>query len=438
MMRLSPTRASYLIVVIAAFLLSQPVHGQDLLIKAKRVITMNGEVLEPGAVVISGGKIKAVGQSLDAGSTNTIEVNTLMPGLVNAYDQTGISGQETERTREVTPRLATADIINMQDREFFEQLSNGITTVNVCPGTDNVISGLSCAVKTAGTVPIKSKKASAGLDWHGKPIGPDSKLDWWGAPIVRDAANSGPTKTRVNRIISANTGLVIAACSDPASRNFSRSRPDSIYVRQPTNRMGVVWILRSTFHRAKTASDDNPNDELLRKALDGEQPIFAVSRTHYDITALLNVGEELGFKPVIVGGEESWKILDTLKDTKTRVVLGSIRPGSERGPERTRVSANNAGLLHRSGVEFCFSGNELLEQARFGVRFGLDPNAALEAITSAPAKILKIDNRVGSIAVGKDADLVAFSGDPLEFTSSVDWVMVNGQAAFRAKTKTKL
>jgi imidazolonepropionase-like amidohydrolase len=388
-------------IILSAFTLLVPAQStaQDLLIKAKRVITMNGDVLEPGEVLVSDGRIKAVGESLDADSADIIEVDTLMPGLVNAYDQTGISGQETERTREVTPRLATADIINMQDRAFFEQLSNGTTTINICPGTDNVISGLSCAVKTAGPVPLNSER----------------------------------TKTRGSRIISPNTGLVIAACSDPTSRNFSRQRPDSIYVRQPTNRMGVVWILRSTFHRAKTAGVDSPNDDLLRKAIDGEQPIFAVSRTHYDIRALLNIGEELGFAPVIVGGEESWRILDALKKTNTSVILGSIRPGSERGPERTRVSANNAGLLHRTGVVFCYSGSELLEQARFGVRFGLDPNAALAAITLTPAKILKIDNRVGSIAVGKDADLVALNGDPLEFTSSIEWVMVDGQTAFRSK-----
>ena len=307
-----------------------------------------------------------------------------MPGLVNAYGQTGISGQETERTREVTPRLSTVDIINLKDREFVEQLAEGTTTINVCPGTDNVISGLSCAIKTSGD-------------------------------------------DEESRIVESNTGLVIANCSDPASRNSSRSRPDSIYIRQPTNRMGVVWILRSTFHRAKTGEKETENDEILRKALAGEQPILAVSRTHYDIASLLRIGKEMGFKSIVVGGEESWKILDTLKDTKTQVILGSTRPGSQIGSERTRVSANNAGQLHQAGVEFCLSGDDLLNQARFAVRFGLEPDAALEAITSAPAKILKIDDKVGSIEVGKDADLVALNGDPLEFTSSVQWVMVNGE-----------
>lgn len=358
-------------------------HAEDVLIKAKRVVTVTGETYEPGAVLVSDGKITAVGASIDAGAAETIEVHTVMPGLINAYGQAGISGQETERTREVTPRLSTVDVIDLQDREFTEQLADGVTTINVCPGTDNVISGLSCAIKTTG-----------------------------------DSAA---------RIVASNTGLVIANCSDPASRNSSRSRPDSIYIRQPTNRMGVVWILRSTFHRAKTGANQTENDGILRKALDGEQPILAVSRTHYDISSLLTIGDELGFKAIVVGGEESWKILDTLKATKTQIILGSTRPGSQIGSERTRVTGNNASQLHQAGIEFCLSGDALLDQARFAVRFGLDQDEALKSITSSPAKILKIDDKVGSIEVGKHADLVAFNGDPLEFTSSVQWVMVNGK-----------
>ena len=89
-----------------------------------------------------------------------------------------------------------------------------------------------------------------------------------------------------------------------------------------------------------------------------------------------------------------------------------------------------AARLQEAGVTFCLSGGDLLEQARFAVRFGLTQEAAIAAITSSPAKILKLDDHVGTIATGKDADFVALDGNPLEFTTAVEWVMVNGVIQF--------
>ena len=364
-------------------------RADSTLIKAKHVVTMAGDTFSPGVVLVTDGKIAAVGTSADTGDARVVEVDTIMPGLINPYSQAGISGQETERTREVTPRLESFDIIDWQSRDFTELVASGVTTVSVSPGTDNVISGISCTVKTAGA--------------------------------------------EKDRMLVDRTGLVIAMCSDPASRNSSRQRPDSIYIRQPTNRMGVVWILRSTFHRALNSATPNENDKLIQQALQGQQPVISVSRTAYDVTTLLRIGKEFGFKPILVGGEECWKIRRTLAEAQTPVILGRIIPGRERGSERTRVSSNNAGILHEAGVPFCFSGSDLLDQARFAVRYGLDRDAALAALTTTPAKILKVENRVGKIAVGHDADLLGLNGDPLEFTSSVNLVMVNGRVELDVK-----
>jgi imidazolonepropionase-like amidohydrolase len=78
-------------------------------------------------------------------------------------------------------------------------------------------------------------------------------------------------------------------------------------------------------------------------------------------------------------------------------------------------------------VLFALSGGRLLEQAQFAVRFGLPVNVALESVTIAPAKILGLENRVGAVVPGRDADLVALSGEPLEVATSIRWVMVNGK-----------
>jgi imidazolonepropionase-like amidohydrolase len=88
---------------------------------------------------------------------------------------------------------------------------------------------------------------------------------------------------------------------------------------------------------------------------------------------------------------------------------------------------NVPGKLAEQGIEFCLAGENLLDQARFATRFGLDAKVALEAITLGPAKAIGQSERIGSIVIGKDADLVALSGEPLKPTSGVVWTMVDGK-----------
>jgi imidazolonepropionase-like amidohydrolase len=207
-------------------------------IQAEQLHLGTGEVLSPGSVAVRDGKIVEVGAAVEAGDANVISVHTLIPGLIDACSQAGLSGQSDERTDETTPDLQVIDVVDWTDRAFQEQVADGCTTVNVVPGTENVISGQSAVVKTSGT--------------------------------------------GENRVITDSSGLWLAMCRDPTSGNRSRSRPDSIYVRQPTNRMGVVWLLRSTFHAAGAESSAA---SPLNAVLDDKANAFCVSRTHYDIEA---------------------------------------------------------------------------------------------------------------------------------------------------------
>src|SRR5262249_61466755 len=120
---------------------------------------------------------------------------------------------------ERAPEYRVVPAVDCRARASREALSEGTTPLGLAPGTDGVIAGLACAVKTAGA--------------H-KPL-------------------------------AEETGLVLTMASDPATGNTSRSRPDSIYVRQPTNRMGVVWLLRSTFDKA--TREKSPELAVVRQAL---------------------------------------------------------------------------------------------------------------------------------------------------------------------------
>ncbi len=377
-------RLAIVVMAAAVALPGWAARAEDVLVRAPRVYTMTGPPLEPGAVLVSGGKIKQVGKDIAApegARVIDLKEGALMPGLVDAYSQEGVAGGPSELTREVSPEYRVLAAVDWKARAFREALDGGTTTLGLAPGTDGVFAGLSCVVKTAG------------------------EKD--GRVVVRDGA------------------LVITAASDPRDRNRARSRPDSIYVRQPTNRMGVIWILRSTFNRAR--EKDRPEFAAVRQALAGERRVLAVSRTEQDLVGLLRVAREFSFAPTVVGGEEAYKIADELARAKVPVILGPLQTEGVRGPESTEIIRNQAGALHRAGVTLALSGGNLLEQARFAARFGLPREKALEAVTVTPAKLLGIDKRVGTLAPGLDADLLALDGDPFEFTTRVAWVMADGR-----------
>ncbi len=99
------------------------------------------------------------------------------------------------------------------------------------------------------------------------------------------------------------------------------------------------------------------------------------------------------------------------------------------GPERTELKWNTIQSLADANIPVAIAGDQLLQQARFARRFGMDAEQALMAITSRPAEILGVGERVGRIQVGFDADLVAFRGEPLQATSAIQWVMIDGKTS---------
>ncbi len=360
----------------------------QILIRAKSIHTASGETIAPGQVLIAGGKIVAIGKEVQAqGGATEIEVDTLIPGLINAAGSTGLGNRAAEVSREITPDFATARSVDWSSRQFAEALDQGVTTIQILPETESVFSGFACVVKTAGEA----------------------------------------------RLIDGEKGVVIAICSDPASGNRSRSRPDSIYVRQPTNRMGVVWIVRNALHQAKNKGSilgvDPKTQHVLEKIVAGKMSVLSVSRMDYDIRSALELGGQYNFKPTIYGGDEVYRMLDTFKESGASLVYTALTTSSSRlrGSEGTELRWNVPGQMHEARIKFCLAGSNLLDQARFAVRYGLPTDQALMSITLHPAKILNLDKEIGSIEVGKQADLVALSGDPLKPTSRVEWTMLRGK-----------
>jgi imidazolonepropionase-like amidohydrolase len=368
------------VVLLLAF--APTAWADEIVVKAAKVYTAAGTPIAPGMVHIKDGKIVAVAASIDVpASAKLVDLGSgvLIPGLIDAHTSIGVEGGLAESTVEVSLSFRVLDAVDLSSRSFRQARADGVTTVSIVPGTDNVIAGLSCIVKTAGE--------------------------------------------KAKRVVKADHALVVTLASDPASGNNARNRPDSIYNRQPTNRMGVVWILRQEFGKAKAT---NGNGGLLGEALAGKRPVVCVSRADVDMTAAFRLRFEYPMTLTIAGGQEAYKLRAELVAAKVPVLLAPLTGTAGNGPEGTETVLNLAGTLHEAGIPIALTGGKLLDQARMAARFGLPKDAALAAITAAPAKLLGLDSRLGIIAAGRDADLVALSGDPFDLTSKVRWTMIDG------------
>jgi imidazolonepropionase-like amidohydrolase len=357
------------------------------------------EVLAPGVVVIEGGKVRSVGREIPTpapeGRVIDLPEGWATPGWIDAASTAGIAGSDAEEAREVTPCVRPLRVFDPRAREVRAALRNGVTAILLEPGSRNVVAGIASVVKTAP--------------------GPA------GAP----------------RVVAEAAALRVCFGSDPSSGNWpARGIPASVYARRPTTRMGVLAVLRDAWILGRNAGPDAADADLaaLARAAAGRIPIRAHARAEEDLRTVLRVERDLGFRPVVEGAHEGWRIADALAKAGVAAVVGPLAyPVSGRGPENTEPSMDNAGILHRAGVRIALTAggdaSGLRDQAALAVRWGLPREAALRAVTAEAAALCGAADRLGVLEPGRDADLVVFDGDPLEPASRVRWVVVDGTVA---------
>ncbi len=398
------------VLVAAPVSVSVPASAQDaLVITGARIERIAGAPIGSGTVVVAGGKIRGVGPSVAApNGARVIDAKgcVVTPGFIDADAGIGLT-RENEEIAEVMPEARVSDGIDTRDRGFRRRLRAGFTAAFVGPGSRAVIGGHGVVLKTTG----------------------------------RDLA-------RV--LVRDGTGLRVAMGGEPSSGNRSAkgSPSPSIYQRRPTTRMGIVFLLREALYdyRAWKAGRPPRGANVARlAALDpagsGAIPMRVHARTAVDLTAMLNVAAELDLPMRIVFDEatEAHAVVDMLARRKASVVLGPFYfyPRDRREmAEGANVALDNAACCHRAGIPLAFRTGGAMEprdlRASIGllVGYGLPASAALEALTLGAARMTGVADRLGSIEVGKDADLVIWEGDPLSPTTRVRAVIVDGQVEY--------
>ncbi|MEQ6377946.1 amidohydrolase [Bacillaceae bacterium S4-13-56] len=367
------------------------------LIKNVTIHPITSPVIAEGEVLIENKKIKQVGQNLSNEVDQVIDGQgfNLFPGFVDVhthlglYDEgTGWAGNDANETIEpMTPHIRALDGANPLDIAFHDALSHGVTAAHIMPGSANVIGGTTSVIKT-----------------YGQNI---SKM------IIREVA-----------------GLKLALGENP-KRIHSQSNNDSI------TRMGIMGMLREAFtHATNDQRPTNLRTKPLKKALAREIPVRIHAHRADDILSAVRLADEFNLDLRIEHCTEGHLIAEELSGRNLKVSVGPTFTRKSKVELKNKTWSTYKALTEH-GIEVSITTDHpytpiqyLNICAALATREGLDEQKALEGITILPAKNLGVDDRIGSIEEGKDADLVLWSGHPFEFRSRPIWTMVSGEIVF--------
>lgn len=385
-------RLVVLVLCVATFASAQEKRPALVAVRAGRIHTVSGGVIDHGVIVIQNGRIVDVraGVEIPQGAT-VIEADNevVIPGLVDAHVSLAELGRDSEET-------IASDVRAIDGYDFYatnrRQLSNGVTTAFLSPGSKRLVSGQGAVVKTAGRDP-EARTLAARL----------------GVRVSLGESPKNPPTLYVPPVPpSADHPLL------PARRQY------------PSSRMGEF--------------------AALRRAGIKQGPLFVQAHNEDDLVKAVLFAGELGMNLVLIDAEEAPRVADLLVERKIPVLFNAAYAPGRRDPTdssrpalEATGSLEGAAALAKAGVRFALlppedpGGRDLLFLAAAAVRNGLEEKAALAAVTLSPAEILGISHRVGSIAKGKDADLVFLNADPFAPGAGVRRVMVDGEFAFEWK-----
>ena len=381
-----------------------------LLIKNGYVKPITGADIPCGQVLIDQGKILAVGETVDAPADCPVYDATgcmVTPGLIDGHTHLGIheeaqrwEGNDTnEYSNPVTPTIRGIDGINPMDEGFANALRGGVTTAVIGPGSANVVGGTFAALKL-----------------HGRCVD--------------------------DMVIREPVAMKIAFGENPKGAYGQNGR------KEPYTRMGVASLLRQLLTRTKKYAEDiaaaekdpakarpfDPQLEAMLPVIRKEIPLKAHAHKAYDILTALRIAREFDVDITLDHVTEGHLIVEELKRAGKPLLVGPSL-GSKTKIELAEKSFATPGILYNAGMEICIITDApviplyyLPLCAGLAIREGLPEDAAWRAITINPAKVAGIDERVGSLEPGKDADIAVFAGNPLrDIQAKARQVFVGGE-----------
>lgn len=381
------------------------VHADTTAFVGARIHPVSAPPIEDGVLLVEDERIRGIGPR-DAvripGDARVVDVSgqVIIPGLVDTHSHVGeVAGGDASAP--IQPEVRVLDSINVRDAGFTRARAGGLTSLNIMPGSGHLISGQTIYVK------LRDGQTIEELAYR--------RDDGEVAGGMKMANGTNPLDEK----------------PFPGTRAKSAALVRQAYVEAQAYREKMA---------GRRDADERPDRDLAKEALvevlEGKRVVHHHTHRHDDIITVLRLKEEFGFRLVLQHVSEAWKVADEIKAAGVPVSLILVdSPGGKL--ETIDLEFQSPALMEELGIDTAFHTDDYITDSRFflrmgalGVRAGMSPEAALEALTLAGARMLEIDERAGSLERGKDADFVILSGDPFSVYTRVLETWVEGKRVF--------
>ncbi|MDZ7757129.1 amidohydrolase family protein [Rhodohalobacter sp.] len=374
-----------------------PKQSEPIALVGGTIHTLAGDVIENGTILFEDGKITAVGTNVNVPSgarTEDVTGKHIYPGLIDSHNQMGIyeigavdMTVDVNEQGSINPNILPERAFHPESRHIGIARSAGVLTSVTSPG-GGLISGQSSAMK----------------------------MDGWAWDEM---------------ILKSSTGLIVN-WPNPGSDDYEDN------LRRVRDTFADAKAYR-TAREAMNAGDAQRHDldtrwEAMIPVLNGDVPVVVNASEVRQIQDAITWSEEEGVRLIILGGADSHLVTEHLRAKQIPVIITSVLTSSNRDWESYDARYSLPSKLHEAGVQFAIAGgssapyaHRLPYEAGAAAAFGLDADTALRALTTYPATILGLDDRIGTLEVGKDATLLITTGNPIEYSTQIEQVYVEGR-----------
>ena len=393
--------------IILLLLLANNVHAQDQphVFEGAEIIPISGEPISNGALVVQNGVITFVGDTESFSIPSDairfdVSGKVIMPGLVDTHSHIG-EGDGGDRSAALHPDVRILDTIDPRSKTFRKATAGGITSVNIMPGSGLLMSGQTVYVKTKPANTIEEMLIIV-----------DEETGIYGGLKMANGTNP------------------LRADGTPGTRAKSAALVRELFIKAQEYKARV------------DAADGNPDEmpprdlqmETLVEVLEGKRIVHNHTHRHDDILTAIRLADEFGYRMVLQHVSEGWKVADEIAASSAlgASIIALDSPGGKL--EAIRLLNINGKNLEKAGANVAFHSDDPIVDSRFflrsaalGVREGMSREKALEALTIEGARMMDIDDRVGSLEPGKDADFIILSGDPFSVYTKVEQTWIEGE-----------
>ncbi len=427
---------------------AQPARAAGpLAIQGATVITVSGETLENASVLIRDGRIEAVGVDIKIPGEAFVIDGTgkvVMPGIIDTHNAAGMS--QANEQASVVPFLSVVDSIDPIASYFEECRRNGITCASVVPGNSTLIGGKAAIVKTAGGyVNDMLVRRDSALKLSLRPTSGSRMSQMAQLRKELDAAKNALEKADdeekdedSKKEDKSSESKGDSKAEEAESKKSGDAKPDD---QKEDSEKG---------DSEKTEKAKDEGLEALKLAVQGEMPVYIYCEVAMDVAAATQLAKDYDLDAIYVLGQECYPAAKMLAKQKKTVILDPTLVFWKTNPRTREDEKIELPKIYRdAGVPFVFQVNDsgrrttlgdsyFWYQAATAVKYGVSEADAIAALTLEPAKLLGLDDRLGSIEVGKEADLVILTGQPLDISTWVETTIVDGDVVYRRDDDEKL